>query len=297
MERTGTPMSTRNTTETEIHQLRKRIDELTRELRAGEERLTTVERRVEAAGAGQEGDGGPPPVADREQEHLQLLRSRQIAMGEMIGSMAHQWRQPLTAISLLIQDLGECYTYGDFSREYLDTTVRNAVSMVQSLSHMIDDLRGFFRLDTEQRLFSIGEVVDRALSFIESSLRYGSITVEKSVEEDLTANGFPNEFCQVLLTLLGNAKRVFRERGTADPVIRIRAFREGDRAVITIADNSGGIGDGVAARMSHPDFASDDRENIAALGLYMAKTVVERNMGGRLTVDTREGGACFRIEI
>jgi signal transduction histidine kinase len=287
-------MSAKERAGAEILELRKKVEELRRELRTYEDQLAMKERSI--------GRGGVSPergeaAGDRENEHLLLMRSRQVAVGDMIGSMAHQWRQPLTAISLLIQDLGECYTYGEFSKEYLDTTVRNAVGMVQNLSHMIDDLRGFFRQDGGAMNFSIEESLERTLAFIESSLRYGNITVERVVEEDLTVSGCPNEFCQVLLTIIGYFKRVFRERETVEPVLRIRAFREGDRAVVTIRENSGGIPESLAHRISRPDFSSGDEENVTALGLYLARTIVEREMGGRMTVATEEGGACFRIEI
>ena len=234
---------------------------------------------------------------NREKDHLLILQSRQAAMGEMIGNIAHQWRQPLTAISLLVQDLGECYVYGDFTKEYLDTTIRNALNVIQHMSHTIDDFRNFFKQEKEKKAFSVGEVVTRSLSFIESSLRFNNIVVEIDVDDDLLAFGFPNEFSQALINIIGNAKEAFRERGTCEPLIRIQAIREGKSAVVTITDNAGGISEQIIDKIFEPYFTTREMGCGTGLGLYMSKTIIEKNMNGKLTASNVEGGACFRIVI
>lgn len=233
----------------------------------------------------------------RQRDHLLLLQSRSTATGEMIGNVAHQWRQPLTAISLLIQDLRECYVYGEFSKEYLDATVSNALNIIQHMSQTIDDFRNFFRQDKEKQAFSVREVIERSLSFIAASLRYYSTTVEITVDDDLIAHGYPNEFSQVLLNIIGNAKETFRERGTANPLIQIRAFREGKRTVVTITDNGGGIADDAMDHIFEPYFTTRTAGNGTGLGLSMSKTIIERNMDGTLTACNVPGGAQFRIEV
>jgi signal transduction histidine kinase len=266
---------------------RKRVEEQLREKTAQLEELnrTLAERVREEV------------EKNREKDHLLILQSRQAAMGEMIGNIAHQWRQPLTAVSLLIQDLGECYVYGDFSKEYLDTTIRNALNVIQHMSHTIDDFRNFFKREKEKKAFSVGEVVARSLSFIESSLRFNSIAVEIDVDDDLLAFGFPNEFSQAFINIIGNAKDAFRERGISDPLIRIQGCRDGKRTVVTITDNAGGIPEEIIDRIFEPYFTTRQLENGTGLGLYMAKTIVEKNMDGQLTASNVEGGACFRIVI
>jgi len=266
---------------------RKRVEEQLRQKTAQLEELNrTLVEKVQ-----QEVD------KNREKDHLLILQSRQAAMGEMIGNIAHQWRQPLTAISLLIQDLGECYVYGDFSKEYLDTTIRNALKVIQHMSHTIDDFRNFFKQEKKKKAFSVGEVVTRSLSFIESSLRFNNIVVEVDVDDDLLAFGFPNEFSQAFINIIGNAKEAFRERGTSEPLIRIHGFREGKRAVVTITDNAGGIPTQIIDKIFEPYFTTREIENGTGLGLYMSKTIVEKNMDGKLTASNVDGGACFRIVI
>jgi len=266
---------------------RKRVEEQLREKTAQLEELN----RTLAEKVREEVD------KNREKDHLLILQSRQAAMGEMIGNIAHQWRQPLTAISLLIQDLGECYVYGDFSKEYLDTTISNALHVIQHMSQTIDDFRSFFKREKEKQAFSVREVVDRSLSFIESSLRFNTIAVEIDVDDDLLAFGYPNEFSQVLINIIGNAKEAFRERGTSEPLIRIQGCRDGKRTVVSITDNAGGIPEDVVDRIFEPYFTTRKLENGTGLGLYMSKNIIEKNMDGTLTASNVPGGACFRITI
>ncbi len=234
---------------------------------------------------------------NRQKEHLLILQNRQAAMGEMIGNIAHQWRQPLTSISLLIQDLGECFDYGDLSREYLDTTISNAMNVIQHMSQTIDDFRNFFKQDKERHAFSVNQVIRRTLSFMETSLRYANVTVHTDTDEDMVVTGLPNELSQVLLNIFGNAKDIFIERKTVNPELRIHSFREGNRTVITVADNGGGIHEDIIGRIFEPYFSHRKTETSTGIGLYMAKTIIEKNMGGRLSAENIEGGAIFRIEI
>jgi C4-dicarboxylate-specific signal transduction histidine kinase len=267
------------------------------ERRRMEERLREKKERLEELNRTLEEKIREEVDKNREKDHLLILQSRQAAMGETIASIAHQWRQPLTAISLLVQDLGETYVYGEFTKEYLDTTIRNALNTIQHMSRTIDDFRDFFRRDKERQAFSLRNIVDRSLSFIETSLRYHNVSVEIDVDDELIVFGYPNEFSQVLLNIIGNAKDIFRERCTTDPVIRIHGFREKKKTVVTITDNGGGIPEDIIGRIFEPYFTTRKLENGTGIGLWMSKTIIEKNMGGKLTASNVEGGARFRIEV
>src|SRR5512135_1598415 len=142
----------------------------------------TLEDRVEAEVA-----------RNREFDHVLIEQSRQAAMGEMIGHSAHQWRQPLTVISLLVQDISECHTYGNFTKEYLDITIREIVQIIQQMSLSIDNYRHFFKPDKSRTQFFIDEIVENTLSFMESSLRHYNIAVDVDLEAGLSVKGQPNE--------------------------------------------------------------------------------------------------------
>ncbi|MEA5114263.1 MAG: ATP-binding protein [Geobacteraceae bacterium] len=234
---------------------------------------------------------------NREKEHLLILQNRQAAMGEMIGNIAHQWRQPLTSISLLIQDLGECFDFGELNREYLDSTISNAMNIIQHMSQTIDDFRNFFKQEKEHMAYRVNQVISRSLSFMETSLRYANVNVHMDTDEDIVLTGFPNELSQVLLNIFGNAKDIFLERKTVNPELRIKTSREGEKTVITISDNGGGIHEDIIGRIFEPYFSHRKKQGGTGIGLYMAKTIIEKNMGGRLSAENIEGGASFRIEI
>lgn len=273
--------------------LTRMLEERTAELRDCEEQLMECRRRLEELNRTLE----EKIRGEAEKNQILIFQSRQAAMGEMLGNIAHQWRQPLTAVSLLIQDLRESYIHGELSREYMERNVGNALNIIHHMSQTINDFRDFFKRDKVSRSFSVREILERTVSFIEASLRYGNIAVTIEAEEGLTAVGYPNEFSQALLNIIGNAKDILRERKVSNPEIRIRAFRDGDRTVVTITDNGGGIPDAVIDRIFEPYFSTRPPDVGTGLGLSMSRTIIEKNMGGTLTAANVAGGACFRIEI
>jgi signal transduction histidine kinase len=232
---------------------------------------------------------------NRKKDHILIQQTRQAAMGEMIGNIAHQWRQPLTVVALIVQDLAECYTYGEFSRDYLFSSIDKAMEVIQHMSQTIDDFRSCFRPDKEKKQFSIQDVIGKAISLIEPHLKHHGITVELHAEDDCFCFGYLNEYSQVLLNIFTNAKEAFLERGTPQPRIRVKTCREDDRAVVTIADNAGGIPKKIMGKIFEPYFTTKDMGT--GIGLYMSKNIIEKNMNGRLTVCNCEDGAEFRIEV
>ncbi|MBJ6726453.1 PAS domain S-box protein [Geomesophilobacter sediminis] len=232
----------------------------------------------------------------REKERLLIQQSRLAALGEMIGNIAHQWRQPLNALGLMIQELPICYEAGDFSHAYLERTVEKVMQVVFHMSQTIDDFRYFFRPDKEKVTFSTVKSVEKVLSIIEGSMRANRIRVEVSQNGNPLVHGYPSEFSQVLLNILLNARDVFAERGVADPKIEVRLFEEGGQSVVTIRDNAGGIPEEVLDKVFDPYFTTKGPDKGTGVGLYMSKVIIENNMGGRLIARNAPDGAEFRIE-
>lgn len=115
--------------------------------------------------------------------------------------------------------------------------------------------------------------------------------------EELQVEGYPNEYAQAILNLLGNARDVLLERQVAQPLIRVRAFEEGGRAVVTVSDNGGGIAAEVMERLFDPYFSTKEEGKGTGIGLFMARSIIEKSMGGRLTARNCDGGAEFRVEV
>jgi PAS domain S-box-containing protein len=234
---------------------------------------------------------------NREKDHLLIQQSRLAAMGEMIGNIAHQWRQPLNVIGLLVQTLPEYHRNGALTEEILDETVQQAMNVIGYMSRTTTDFRNFFKPDKEKREFPLQEVFDQSLSFLTPHLHYHNVEISLSVSGDMRAVGYPNEYSQVLINIIGNAKEVFIERAVANPKITITAFEEAGRSVVTIADNGGGILEPVLDRIFEPYFTSKQGAEGTGLGLYMSKIIIEKNMQGSLTVRNTEEGAEFRIVV
>jgi PAS domain S-box-containing protein len=233
----------------------------------------------------------------REKELLLLHQTRLAAMGEMIGNIAHQWRQPLNLLGLLAQDLPMTYKSGKFSAEYLDGSVQKMLQAIKHMSQTINDFRNFFSPDKEKVDFRVVETITRTISLLEGSLKKEQIETRVVTTCDPVVNGYPNEFSQVVLNIISNAKDAIAIREVPNPMITIEIGTEEGRCVVTITDNAGGIPEEIIDKIFDPYFTTKGKDQGTGVGLYMSKTIIEKNMGGILSVRNVAGGAEFRIVI
>ncbi len=231
----------------------------------------------------------------REKDHMIIKQSRQAAMGEMIGNIAHQWRQPLNSIGVIVQNIEDAYNYDELTKEYMVEKINNVMTLLSYMSHTIDDFRNFFKPDKEKQSFSIAESVKNSLSFMDANFSHNNIKVEVDVVEDIKIWGYPNEYAQVLLNILNNARDIIKEREIKNGEITIRVNASYSRSVVEIEDNGGGIKPDVIEKIFEPYFTT--KEMGTGLGLYMSKMIVEKNMGGELKVENRGNGAVFTLLI
>ena len=232
-----------------------------------------------------------------EKERMLIQQSRQAAMGEMIGNIAHQWRQPLNALGLTVQRLEVLYDIGQFSQELLSQSVRSSMQLIQHMSQTIDDFRNYFSPDKEIKEFKVSEAVTNTLSLIGDSFKNEHIGIEFIERHDPLINGYQNEFAQALLNILINARDALKERGNDHPRVTITTSSADGCAVITIADNAGGIPPEIMGKIFDPYFTTKGPKHGTGVGLFMSKTIIEKNMGGSLTVCNVADGAQFRIEV
>ncbi len=232
-----------------------------------------------------------------EKERLLLQQSRLAALGEMISNIAHQWRQPLNELGLIVQELPMMYDRGNFSREYLKSSVAKFMKVLTHTSKTIDDFRNFFSPDKETVPFVLQEVVEKTLGLIQESFKSLQINITVEGNGRPVIFGHPNEFSQVLLNILFNARDAFLDRKVAkDREVAIKVFKDGGRAVLTISDNAGGISEVIMEKIFDPYFTTRGPEQGTGIGLYMSKIIIEKNIPGRLSVRNTERGAEFRIE-
>jgi two-component system C4-dicarboxylate transport sensor histidine kinase DctB len=233
----------------------------------------------------------------RDKEQMLIHQSRMAAMGEMIGNIAHQWRQPLNMLGLLAQDLELTYKMGEFSAEYLERGVRRMLGAIQHMSKTIDDFRDFFKPEKQKADFRIQEVILRALSILEASLIAEHIEVSLIPASDPVAKGYPSEFAQVIINIVANARDELVKRQVVSPSIRIEVGTEEGRGIVTISDNAGGIPDDIIDKIFDPYFTTKGPEQGTGLGLYMSKIIIERSMKGSLSARNVKEGAEFQIVL
>jgi signal transduction histidine kinase len=230
-------------------------------------------------------------------ERMLLQQNRLAALGEMLSNIAHQWRQPLNELGLIVQELPIMYDRGDFDREYLGASVAKFMKVLSHTSKTIDDFRTFFKPDRETVPFRVAEVVDKALSLVAESLKQLGIKARLDCVDDPVIMGHPNEFSQAILNILFNARDAFKDRKTASPQVEIRIYPEGEACVVTVADNAGGIPEEIMEKIFDPYFTTRGPEQGTGIGLYMTKMIIEKNIPGKLLVRNTEEGAEFRIEV
>jgi len=232
---------------------------------------------------------------NREKDSLLVQQDRQAAMGEMIGNIAHQWRQPLNAVSVIVQDLAIRADSDELTREYLEESASRVVELTKHMSQTINDFRDFFRPDKEMVTFSLREVIWKSLTLVEGSFREQCISLEVSAEEDVLGVGYPNQFAQVVLNILNNSRDALVERKAPNPRIMIEVSRKCERSLVTIRDNAGGIPADIIHRVFDPYFTT--KKEGTGIGLFMSRHIIERNMSGTLTVRNEEEGAAFSLVL
>lgn len=233
----------------------------------------------------------------REKDQLISLQSRQAAMGEMIGNIAHQWRQPLNTIGMMVQNLEEAFDFNELTKEMLSTKVKAMMDIVKYMSRTIDDFRNFFKTDKQKQEFRLKEVIDKSLEIISASFKNKNINIIVKVPNEISIKGLPNELSQVIFIILNNAKDAILGRKIKNGNIIINGFQQSDKTILTITDNAGGIDKEIIAKIFDPYFTTKPQSQGTGIGLYMSKVIIEKNMNGKLSVKNVTGGAEFRIEF
>lgn len=227
-----------------------------------------------------------------------IQQSRFAAMGEMIGNIAHQWRQPLNAVAAIIQDLQDAYRHNELSSELMDESIHDGMQLIEFMSRTINDFRQFFAPDQSPEIFSLTEICDKTLSFLDAALRNDIITIHKHYPYDtIKLLGYPNQLSQVILNLLSNAKDALKKNRTDSRIIQLKIVPDDQGVFLHIEDNGGGIPEDVLPKIFEPYFTTKEQGEGTGIGLYMSKNIVERYFKGRINVHNTREGVVFIIFI
>jgi len=232
-----------------------------------------------------------------EQEQILIQQSKLAAMGEMIGNIAHQWRQPIAEISAILMNMKITYEFNKFTQEYMNIKITEANKLTSYMSQTISDFQNFFNPQGEKELFSIEKACKDAFFIVESSMKYHSIDVQFDIQVNSQVFGYKNEYSQVILNILSNAKDIFIERKIKNPSIKIEIKTGENYAIVKIEDNAGGIRDEILEKIFEPYFTTRHKTQGTGIGLYMSKNIIERSMNGFINVVNKNQGACFIIKV
>ncbi len=255
--------------------------------------LTEANQALQALNANLEQRVAEALARLREQDHLLIHQSRLAVMGEMIGNIAHQWRQPLNALSLVLGNIQDAERYHELTADLLTRKIANGQRLIEKMSSTINDFRDFFRPDKKREPFCVQASLMAAIGLIEASFKAHGIEVATEIAEDVWTEGVANEYSQAVLNLLSNAKEAILAHKAGQGRIVLRLEPDDGQARLTVADDGGGIAEEALARLFEPYFST--KPGGTGIGLYMSKMIVENSMGGRLSARNAGSGAEFTV--
>ncbi|PHR55020.1 MAG: hypothetical protein COA44_11750 [Arcobacter sp.] len=231
-----------------------------------------------------------------EQTKILIQQSRLASMGEMIGNIAHQWRQPLNALSLLIQKIELYSKRGKLTPELIEENTNKADDLIQKMSSTIDDFRDFFKPNKHKENFDLETVVHDVMTLLEAGLTEANISIDINIQKPgCVIYGFKNEFSQVIVNLVNNSKDALVENEIKEKKILLKGTRNKDTIKFSLSDNAGGISEDIIDRIFEPYYTTKEEGKGTGIGLYMSKMIVEENMHGLMSVKNNGVGAEFSM--
>jgi signal transduction histidine kinase len=230
-----------------------------------------------------------------EQNLIMTQQARLASMGEMLGMIAHQWRQPLNTINSNIAVIQKLISENHSKDPLLEEKLNNITNHTAFMSDTIEDFSGFFHPNKQAISFNPCHTLKRAIKLIGKEADKIDITL--SCPETLTVYSYENEYLQVVLSILHNAIENFTANRTHNPALQLSVKRDGAYVILSIQDNGGGIRANRIESIFDPYFTTNHTKKNSGLGLYMAKLLIEESMRGRLTVKNKNEGACFKISL
>ncbi|MEA3383364.1 MAG: hybrid sensor histidine kinase/response regulator [Campylobacterota bacterium] len=237
-------------------------------------------------------------------QKMLLEQSKMASMGEMLESIAHQWRQPLSVITTAASGIKMQKEYGLLSDEEFEVAVASIINAAMHLSTTIDDFRDFFKADKPNEMFKVSEAYKRARDLLSSKFKNREIETIENID-DVEIYGMVNEFVQVFMNILNNAKDALEEIENQQRLIFLEIKKDENRIVIKIKDNAGGIKEDIIGKIFDSHFTTKKNKDGTGIGLYMTQQIIQEHLKGKLEVrnesytyeNTKYNGALFEITI
>ncbi len=222
----------------------------------------------------------------REKDEIMFRQSRQAAMGEMIGNIAHQWRQPLNALSLIIQSFQTKRLLGvSLSDDFIDEQVMQGLLLTENMSKTIDDFRNFFNPNKKRVYFDIKENVAKNIELFGQYYKKYDVSINLLCKQNFKILGYQNEFSQVIINLFSNSKDALNDMKPAKKLIEVEIYSDDKYGYIEVIDNGGGIKQEIVDRIFEPYFTTKHKAAGTGIGLYMSAQIIEKQMDGELRAE------------
>ena len=234
-----------------------------------------------------------------QEKTTQLIQQSRLAqMGEMISMIAHQWRQPLTAISattnnLLLKQL----LNNPITKEELKNELELINDYSQHLSSTIDDFRDFFKRDKEKEITTLEDLIGKSINIIKTSFDSKDIILTTKFKYNKRIEIYATEVQQVILNLLKNAEDILIDKNITEKRVKISTYEDNKYAIIEVSDNGGGIEPQILGKIFDPYFTTKKSKEGSGLGLYMSKTIINEHCNGLLKIENAHEGAIFKIYL
>lgn len=244
-----------------------------------------------------------PIVKEFEQKDIIMLhQSRQAKLGEMVGNIAHQWKQPLNVMSITLSNLWDDFQQDKLDEDQLKAHIDNMRLYIRNMSGTVDDFADFLKPSRKKEAFSLNEAIDTALSLMQESIKINRIMVKVEADDDEKAIGYRNEFCQGIFNILNNARDAIIESNSdnREIVIRLYSGKDTKQKAVTIIDifNWGDqIPDESIPLIFEPYFTTKEEKGGTGIGLYLTKEIVEAHMNGSIQMFNVKNGVCCRLMI
>ena len=235
---------------------------------------------------------------NRQKEQLIYQQSKQAAMGQMLNNIAHQWRQPLNAVSITVGKLEYASKKDILQKEDLDSSLQSIKSLVKQMSDTIDDFRNFFKPNKAKGYFSLLQCLKNSASVVSEAYESQNIKISIICDPQIECFGYERELMQVLLVCFGNSKDAIEENGVREGKITVvgKQTPHGDVS-ITITDNGGGVKNEIIHDIFNPFFTTKEEGKGSGIGLYMSKQIIEQGMQGSISAVNNTDGLSVTIEI
>ena len=233
---------------------------------------------------------------NRTKDRILENQAKLAALGEMIGNIAHQWRHPITRVSLILQNMKTFKSLGKLSDAQFDKYINNTLEQMDYMSQTIDDFKNFYKADKEISNFSVKQSIKDTYKIIGASIKHEGINIITDVQNDFSMKGYKNQFSQVILNIMHNAREALEEKFIKSPYIKITLTSRNNTNLVTIEDNAGGIENDKLDKVFDAYFTTKPKSG-TGIGLYMSKMIIVENFGGTLHVKNTPEGALFTIEL